>query len=77
MRAGLVVGSVTTSEYLVFWQCGPRLTSSVNVHKYLPDLSFFVMLSSLTGMADKVSQANYAVSNTLQNALARHRAEWG
>jgi hypothetical protein len=54
-----------------------KVSSSVNLHTHLPNLSFFVMLSSIVGMAGHVSQANYAAGNTFQDALARHRAASG
>ena len=51
----------------------PKVLSSLNLHTHLPNLSFFVMLSSMTGVAGHVSQANYSSGNTFQDALARHR----
>ncbi|KAL8861949.1 MAG: hypothetical protein Q9178_001819 [Gyalolechia marmorata] len=55
----------------------PKVTGSMNLHKHLPELSFFIMLSSLTGVIGNVSQANYAAGNTFQDALARHRTANG
>ena len=55
----------------------PKVASSLNLHTHLPNLSFFVMLSSMTGVAGNVSQANYASGNTFQDALARHRVASG
>ena len=43
-----------------------KASESNNLHEHLPDLSFFVMLSSLTGIV-----------GTFQDALARHRAASG
>ncbi|KAK2057592.1 hypothetical protein LY76DRAFT_97387 [Colletotrichum caudatum] len=78
---GAMVLDDTVLERMTYdqWQRAvrPKVASSVNVHKHLPDLSFFVMLSSLTGVAGNVSQANYAAGNTFQDALARHRAARG
>jgi hypothetical protein len=54
-----------------------RVSSSYNLHKHLTDLSFFVLLSSLTGVVGHLSQSNYAAGNTFQDALARHRAAQG
>ena len=51
----------------------PKVAGSINLHKHLPNLGFFIMLSSLTGVAGNVSQSNYAAGNTFQDALARHR----
>ena len=61
------------------WQRGvqSKVSSSTNIHKHLPNLAFFVMLSSITGVAGHVSQANYTAGNTYQDALARHRAASG
>ena len=55
----------------------PKVTGSMNLHKHLPGLGFFIMLSSLTGVIGNVSQANYAAGNTFQDALARHRTANG
>lgn len=54
-----------------------KVSSSTNLHEHLRNLSFFVMLSSLTGVVGHVSQPNYAAGNTFQDALARHRAASG
>ncbi len=56
----------------------PKVTGSRNLHKHLPsDLSFFVLLSSITGVVGHPSQANYAAANTFEDALARHRVAAG
>jgi hypothetical protein len=49
----------------------------MNLHRHLPSLDFFIMLSSMTGITGHVSQANYAAGNTFQDALARHRTAYG
>lgn len=71
----------TILERMTFeqWQRGvqSKVSSSTNLHKHLPNLEFFVMLSSITGVAGHVSQANYTAGNTFQDALARHRAASG
>ena len=54
-----------------------KVSSSTNLHKHLSNLSFFVMLSSMTGVAGHVSQANYSAGNAFQDALARHRTASG
>ncbi|KAL7935483.1 fatty acid synthase S-acetyltransferase [Trichoderma chlorosporum] len=53
---------------------GPKVQGSWNLHNLLPkDLDFFVLLSSIAGIMGNQGQANYAVGNTFQDALARHR----
>lgn len=55
----------------------PKVQGSFNLHESLPDLDFFVMLSSATGILGNRSQANYAAGNTYQDALARYRVSRG
>ena len=56
----------------------PKVSGTMNLHNHLPsDLSFFVLLSSITGVTGHLSQANYASANTFQDALARHRTALG
>lgn len=56
----------------------PKVMGAVNLGEYLPrDLSFFILLSSLTGVIGHSSQANYAAGNTFQDAFARHRVASG
>lgn len=44
----------------------------------LPDgLDFFVLITSMMGVAGGISLANYAAGNTYQDALARHRIARG
>jgi acyl carrier protein len=61
------------------WQSGIRvkLDSSINAHKHLPSVDFFVQLSSAIGIPGHPSQAHYAAGNTFQDALARHRTVRG
>lgn len=54
-----------------------KVALSMNLHSHLTDLQFFVLLSSVTGVAGHMSQANYAAGNTFQDALARHRTAQG
>ncbi|KAH6660300.1 polyketide synthase [Truncatella angustata] len=55
----------------------PKVAGSLHLHRHLPDLRFFVMLSSIAGVVGHASQANYAAGNTFQDALARHRTAQG
>lgn len=62
------------------WQAAlrPKVDGSWNLHKLLsPDLDFFIMLSSATGIMGNKSQANYAVGNTFQDGLAKYRVSKG
>lgn len=68
-------------ERMTFEQWQPavqsKVATSANLHQLLPNLSFFIMLSSLIGVIGNVSQANYAAGNTFQDALARARRASG
>jgi hypothetical protein len=56
----------------------PKTTGSWNLHQLLPkDLSFFIMLSSMSGIVGGHGQPNYAAGNTFQDALAHHRVSQG
>jgi len=56
----------------------PKVVGTINLEKHLPSpLSFFILLSSLTGVAGHLSQANYSAGNTFQDAFARHRVASG
>lgn len=57
----------------------PKIQGSWNLHYIFnhADIDFFVMLSSLAGVAGTVSQANYAAGNTYEDALARYRVNNG
>ena len=61
------------------WQSGikVKIASSINAHKHLTDVDFFVQLSSAIGVPGHPSQAHYAAGNTFQDALARHRTVRG
>ncbi|RKU47565.1 hypothetical protein DL546_006926 [Coniochaeta pulveracea] len=57
------------------WQLAvkTKVDNSINLHNHLADLDFFVLLSSVLGQIESVSQANYAAGNTFQDAVARHK----
>jgi NADP-dependent 3-hydroxy acid dehydrogenase YdfG len=78
---GAMVLDDTVMERMTFqqWSNGvrPKINSSRNLHKHLPNMSFYIMLSSVAGVAGHMSQANYAAGNTFQDALARHRTANG
>ncbi|KAF6790728.1 polyketide synthase [Colletotrichum sojae] len=53
---------------------GPKIAATWNLHNNLPELDFFVMLSSLTGLGGNTSQANYSAGGTFQDAFAKYRS---
>ncbi|KAH7398734.1 polyketide synthase-like protein [Phaeosphaeria sp. MPI-PUGE-AT-0046c] len=56
----------------------PKLAGSWNLHELLPpDLDFFIMFSSSTGIMGSFGQSNYTAGNTYQDALAEHRVRHG
>lgn len=61
------------------WQTAlaPKVSGSWNLHRLLPDVDFFLMLSSITGIVGNRSQANYNAGNNFQDALAHHRVSKG
>ena len=51
-----------------------RIRGSWNLHSLFPTgLEFFILLSSMSGIAGFPTQSNYAAANTYQDALARFR----
>jgi NAD(P)-dependent dehydrogenase (short-subunit alcohol dehydrogenase family)/aryl carrier-like protein len=61
------------------WQTAlsPKVSGSWNLHCLLPDVDFFLLLSSITGIVGNRSQANYNAGNNFQDALARYRVSKG
>ncbi|KAL2813950.1 hypothetical protein BDW59DRAFT_24526 [Aspergillus cavernicola] len=55
----------------------PKVHGSWNLHHQLPELDFFVMLSSLIGVMGGAGQANYAAGGAFQDALASYRRAQG
>lgn len=55
----------------------PKVQGSWNLHEVLPNLDFFVMFSSVSGIVGQRGQANYAAGNTYIDMLARHRVANG
>ncbi|KAI1745439.1 BcPKS1, polyketide synthase [Xylaria scruposa] len=55
-----------------------KVRTTWNLHAQLPrDLTFFIMLSSVSGIMGSIGQSNYAAGNTYQDALAAHRIAMG
>ena len=61
------------------WQeaTAAKTHTSWNLHTLLPNLSFFILLSSISGIIGNPGQANYAAGNTYQDALAIYRNACG
>lgn len=56
----------------------PKVLGSWNLHSLLPhDLSFFLLLSSVSGVLGTAGQANYGAGNTYMDALAHYRIARG
>ncbi|KAK1573009.1 uncharacterized protein LY79DRAFT_641978 [Colletotrichum navitas] len=51
----------------------PKVQGTANLSSVLPDVDFFISLSSFAGIFGNRGQANYAAGNCYQDALARHR----
>lgn len=51
----------------------PKVQGTANISLLLPDVDFFISLSSFAGIFGNRGQANYAAGNCFQDALARHR----
>lgn len=54
-----------------------KVPSSWNLHKLLPKLDFFILLSSVSGIIGNTGQANYAAGCTFQDSLAQYRTYHG
>ena len=54
-----------------------KVESSWNLHTLLPELDFFILLSSISGVVGNPGQSNYAAGCTFQDALAQHRSQGG
>lgn len=60
----------------------PKVQGTINLHSLVPgasspDLDFFVMLSSVSGIIGNATQAAYAAANTFLDAFAGYRASLG
>ncbi|KAH7041155.1 LOW QUALITY PROTEIN: uncharacterized protein B0I36DRAFT_391961 [Microdochium trichocladiopsis] len=52
----------------------PKVQGSWNLHEQLPpNLDFFILLSSISGVSGNPGQANYAAGNTFMDSLASFR----
>lgn len=54
-----------------------KTTGSWNLHQIFPDLDFFILFSSGSGLVGLRGQTNYNAGNAYQDALARYRVSRG
>ncbi|XXG95634.1 hypothetical protein Hte_001902 [Hypoxylon texense] len=54
-----------------------KADTSWNLHRLLPEVDFFIQLSSLAGIYGSIGQSNYAAGCTFQDDLARFRMAEG
>ncbi|KAK4693024.1 hypothetical protein P7C71_g4290, partial [Lecanoromycetidae sp. Uapishka_2] len=55
----------------------PRVEGAWNIHHCFPQLDFFIMLASLSGVVGTPGQAAYAATNTFFDAFASYRISKG
>lgn len=81
VHAAMAIRQDSAFERMTFeqWKSAlqPKADATWNLHRALPDLEFFVMLSSLVGVGGGTNQANYASCSTFQDAFARYRCSQG
>ena len=55
----------------------PKVQGSWNLHKRLPDVDFFISLSSFAAVYGNRGQTNYSAAGAYEDALAHHRRAHG
>ncbi|KAL1963672.1 hypothetical protein VTN77DRAFT_7876 [Rasamsonia byssochlamydoides] len=53
----------------------PKVHGTWNLHQHLPDVDFFLVLSSFAGVFGNRGQSNYAAAGAYQDALAYYRRD--
>jgi acyl carrier protein len=78
-RSRLSQDSLFDNMSLSSWQqtVNSKTLTSWNLHTLLPNVDFFIMLASVSGIIGNAGQANYAAGCTFQDQLARHRVSNG
>nr|AAR85531.1 polyketide synthase [Didymella maydis] len=74
LRDGMLA-QLSRSDYLAVLR--PKLHGTWNLHALLPDLDFFIVESSISGIVGNAAQAAYAAANTFLDAFARYRRSLG
>ncbi|KAF2878222.1 putative polyketide synthase [Massariosphaeria phaeospora] len=55
----------------------PKVQGTWNLHKHLPDVDFFISLSSFAAVFGNRGQGNYSAAGAYEDALAHHRRGQG
>jgi hypothetical protein len=66
---------MTWNDYMAATQ--PKVQGTWNLHTQFRHVDFFIILSSLVGIAGNASQANYAAGGSYEDAIARYRSARG
>ncbi|EUC40640.1 hypothetical protein COCMIDRAFT_9515 [Bipolaris oryzae ATCC 44560] len=69
------IGSMTWDAWKAATE--PKVTGTWNLHHAIPDVDFFVMFSSISGLMGQIGQANYAAANAFLDAFTQYRHSLG
>nr|ALP31891.1 polyketide synthase 9 [Diaporthe helianthi] len=81
--AGILLDMETKDLTLHAWRTvtDPKVAGTLNLHRalttYAPDLDFFVLASSITGITGNIGQSHYAAANSFLDAFAQYRQSLG
>lgn len=81
--AGILLDMETKDLTLAAWRTvtDPKVSGTWNLHDalntYAPNLDFFVLASSIIGIAGNTGQGNYAAANSFLDAFAQYRQSLG